>query len=115
MSEGDLVARILSFLEGLGIIAWRQNSGVAKRRGYRIRLAPKGTPDIIGAMRSGRMFALETKDVGAKETGKKKLATKEAQDRWRRTAEASGVLHAKVYTWEQFREVWDDWSAKEAA
>ena len=115
MAEAVLVARILAFLEALGVLAWRQNSGVAKRGGYRIKLAPVGTPDIVGALRSGRMFGIETKDQGARETGKKMRATKEAQERWQRTASASGVLYAKVYTWEQFRQVWDEWTTKEAA
>lgn len=45
--------------------AVRMNSGkVAVRRGW-MHLAPRGTPDIVGARR-GRMFACETK-VGPKE------------------------------------------------
>lgn len=66
MSESDIQREIL---EALGpynhIKIWRTNSGRAK---YNIRLAPAGTPDIIGYIiwgkNAGKFLGIEVKEPG---------------------------------------------------
>ena len=62
MSESDLVRATLDALAKLGFWAWRTNSGVAVgASGARVKLAPPGTPDILGVTSDGRLFGLEAK------------------------------------------------------
>jgi hypothetical protein len=80
--EGDIQRGILVALGDLGICAWRQNSGTA--RGGKIKLAPAGTPDIIGWLPvSGRMLAIEVKKPGEEPAPH--------QLEWLHRARASGV------------------------
>jgi len=57
-SEADVQKRILEYLRLRGFKVWRQNSGRGQNN---IRLAPKGTSDIIGCLPGGRFIALEVK------------------------------------------------------
>lgn len=66
--ETDLAARIRDAINGLtNATVWREQCGqVRVRRGY-MRLAPAGTPDIVGYLPGGRMVALEVKRPKGKE------------------------------------------------
>lgn len=74
-SEAQIQNAILDYLMLRGVLAWRTNSGdllITNNNGSsrRIKLAPKGTADIIGIMPdgSGRLLAIETKDRKGKQT-----------------------------------------------
>lgn len=49
-----------------GYCVWRMNAGSIPYRGYRIKLAPTGTADVIGLTPWGRFLAIETKAPGQK-------------------------------------------------
>ena len=64
MSETDLQRAILGALERVypTSVWWRANAGVVRRSGRTIRLAPEGTPDIMGVLApDGRSVAIEIK------------------------------------------------------
>ena len=65
MTETDIQRDILAYLKLRGICAWRVNAG---RASYNIRLAPKGTPDIIGYLPDGRFLGIEVKRPGKNPT-----------------------------------------------
>ncbi len=79
--ETPLKAAILDVLHAYGIEAWSCPSGHARRG--RIRMAPKGTPDVIGYLSGGRMIALEVKRPGEE--------LKPHQAAWLAKARAAGV------------------------
>lgn len=58
MKEGDLKQPIIDYIKLLGGDLIRINSG-----GYHhgVRLAPAGTPDLIGYLKGGRHLEIETK------------------------------------------------------
>ena len=64
-SEHEIQTAILHYLQLQGIKAIRSNSGMisTETRGRRrmIRLAPVGTPDILGCLPNGRFLAIEVK------------------------------------------------------
>lgn len=68
LTEAGIQKAILDYLHYRKIFAWRTNSGVAwqhsKDKSYPIRLAPKGTADIIGVLPNGRFLAIEVKKKG---------------------------------------------------
>jgi hypothetical protein len=84
MSEHDIQSSILELITRKGGIATRVNSGgsIAKRGKY-IRLAPKGTSDIIACYRGVPLY-IEVKRDG-------ECATDEQIDFLERVAEAGGV------------------------
>jgi hypothetical protein len=59
--EADLVPEILAYLKLLGFRCWRCNSGKVRVGRHWVRLAPEGTPDIIGFDRSGVFIGIECK------------------------------------------------------
>lgn len=59
MSDDGLVPIVLDYLAKVGIMAWRTQSG-ALRHG-KIKLAKKGTSDIIGCLPDGHFLAIECK------------------------------------------------------
>lgn len=67
-SEKEIQKSILDYLSLKGINAWRTNSGIQfstyKDKSYITRLAPKGTPDIIGFLNDGRFLGIEVKKPG---------------------------------------------------
>lgn len=69
-SEREIQKTILDYLALKGINAWRTNSGIQfstyKDRSYITRLAPKGTPDIIGFLNDGRFLGIEVKKLDGK-------------------------------------------------
>lgn len=67
MSEQELTRGILDALAHLpGVEAWRNNTGVAKAHGHRIRFGKVGSGDIMGILADGRHFELEVKVPGGK-------------------------------------------------
>ena len=65
MTETQIQKDILDFLEAHPAVLYvfRCNSGTAKAKGFRVRMAPAGTPDIIGWMKSGKALAIEVKTI----------------------------------------------------
>lgn len=62
MTEQEIQKSILTCLGYLqGVIAWRQNTGVAKANGFRIRFGHVGSGDISGILRGGRRLEIEVK------------------------------------------------------
>ena len=64
MTETQIQAQILEYLEHWCPVVARINAGEALRGGRRIRLAPEGWSDIIGVTRDGRFLAVEVKRPG---------------------------------------------------
>jgi hypothetical protein len=92
VSETALTSAVLSALHKMpGVTAWRCNSGV---RG-RVRLAPAGTPDIIGYLSSGRFLGIETKASHKDACACESCA---AQRAWGSRAKANGVLYLRART-----------------
>lgn len=48
--ERETTPEILKWLNDNGTVAWRMNSGAAKKGSHWIRMAPEGTPDIMGIL-----------------------------------------------------------------
>jgi len=87
--ETALKAAIIAAVNATGLaVVWNSPAGkVPARRGW-VQLAPKGTPDIVGYMRDGRLVAIEVKlpkDGTA-------AARRETQQAWRDRAAASGCV-----------------------
>lgn len=72
--------------------------------GRLIKLAPPGTPDILGVLPggSGRMFGLEVKTA----TGKQSVA----QIAWQKRAEESGVRYRVVRSVAEALAAIDEWT-----
>lgn len=68
MTETEIQKAILRALEAKAIFAWRVNSGSTAAPGGRIRLAPAGTPDIVGILPGGKAFGIEVKKLGKNPT-----------------------------------------------
>lgn len=68
-TESAIQKGILDYL-GMkrGVVAWRNNSGTAQvkmgTKDYWMKLAPKGTPDIIGYLPDGKFLGIEVKKKG---------------------------------------------------
>lgn len=69
-SETSIVKSILDYLALHHIWAFKCNSGQTmgsyKGRSWVIRLAPTGTPDILGYLPGGKLLAIEVKRPGKK-------------------------------------------------
>lgn len=67
-SEKEIQKTILDYLALKGINAWRTNSGIQfstyKGKEHVVRLAPRGTPDIIGFLSDGKFLGIEVKKPG---------------------------------------------------
>ena len=86
--ESDIQALILIYVTSLpGSYFWRQNTGVFndEQGRRRVRACPKGTPDIIGALK-GRFIAIEVK------RGKGGVHTVD-QKNWQRNCERAGGIY----------------------
>lgn len=74
MKTNDLTKQAIDYLTTHGYVVWRTNAGYIKSN---VRLAPKGTPDIIGYSPKGRFVGIEIKgpnDV-IRDSQKKWIAT----------------------------------------
>ncbi len=61
-TETDLVYQVLDYLRLRGILAWRNNSGMAMgASGTRVKIGLAGSSDILGMMPGGRFLAIECK------------------------------------------------------
>ena len=60
-AEGDLVRAALTYLEMVGVFAWRNNTGALKVGKRFIRFGHKGSGDILGVLSAGRMLSVECK------------------------------------------------------
>ena len=86
MKEAELVSTAIKELLLRGVLAWREQSGsVQTKWNTHLKLAPKGTSDIVGCLPpNGRFLAAEAK------TGNRK--TTPEQDRFLKVIkEAGGV------------------------
>ena len=62
MSEQELQRAILDRLSVMpGVWCWRQNTGVARMAGGRVRFGLVGSGDISGGLQGGRRLELEVK------------------------------------------------------
>jgi Holliday junction resolvase len=86
MTETELQRSILDYLKARGICAWRANSGYVRKN---IKLAPPGTPDIIGYTAQGTFFGIEVKKPGCEPS--------KIQKQWHDQARAAGC-HIYVAT-----------------
>ncbi len=78
--ERDLIKDVLIILDGVGIYAWRNNSGAAGAGKGFVRFGLKGSADIIGLLPpSGKFLAIECKA----RRGKPTLAQEEFLERIR--------------------------------
>jgi hypothetical protein len=92
MTEQDLTRAIIEALTARRVWCWRNNAGVTvvgqgKSRRV-IRMAPAGSPDIIGVIGNGRMFGLEVKTATVKVSS--------SQREWAIIAAAHGVRYQVV-------------------
>ena len=81
VTETEIQKDIMDYLKLKGIKAWRNNSGQAR---YNIKLAPNGTPDIIGYLPNGKFLGIEVKKP------KKKLSPD--QELWHSQAILAGCV-----------------------
>ena len=58
MTTGELTTAVMDALTLKGYVVWRNNSGKARRN---VRMAPPGTPDIIGYAPNGTFVGVEIK------------------------------------------------------
>lgn len=70
LTEKDVLKSITDFFALFKYIkVWRNNSGIAQVKGkgnldYWLKLAPKGTPDLIGYLPDGKFIGIEVKKPG---------------------------------------------------
>lgn len=102
--EKDIQRAILTRLALGGVWCWRVNSGAMVTDGRLIKLAPPGTPDILGVLPdgSGQLFGLEVKTA----TGKQSVA----QIAWQQRAEKSGVRYRVVRSADEAWDAIGEWS-----
>lgn len=111
MSETDLKAATLKALHALGLYAISVPSGAILKGSRCIRLAPKGTADILVILPpNGRAGWLELKDGAKAKTDKKRA---ELQRAFGEARKAEGCYHAQVVTVEEAAEAVYRWRFKE--
>lgn len=94
-SEKEIQSRILAFLKRKKVLHVRVNSGFIYAKGYMIRLAPVGFPDII-AFRSGITTGIEVK--------KKGRVIDPPQLDWCHSLRTQGMDYIVVYSTDQVKE-----------
>jgi len=65
--ETKIVREVLSLLRDHHILAFRNNTGVARIGGRWVRFGVPGSPDIIGVLPGGRFLGIEVKTATGKE------------------------------------------------
>jgi hypothetical protein len=93
--ENKLTRQILEHFELRGHWAMKTNAGYIRKN---VKLAPKGTPDIIGYMPDGKFIGIEVKDLDG--------VVRESQEEWIRKAQENNVRTWIIRSWEQFEEVY---------
>lgn len=107
--EGDIVKACLSYLQAIGVMAWRSNTGATERtdvigRKRFVRFGTKGSPDIMGIMGGGRFLGIECKMPGKPQSDDQRAW--EASCKVQRleqavaTAERAIVRFVGSYSWE---------------
>lgn len=96
-AEGDLVRAALSYLKVMGILSWRNNTGMLKdRNGRPVRYGCTGSGDIFGIVSGGRFLSVECK------VGKNKES--DAQAEFRRDVLAAGGLAVVIRSLDELEE-----------
>lgn len=108
-AEAQILHDVLAAMGVRHAWCWRENSGTiviknGKKRRV-IRLAPSGTPDILGFLSSGRGFGLEVKTKTGRQSNSQKL--------WQAKAEKRGVRYAVVRSYREALAIYDSWEASE--
>lgn len=106
MSEQDLTRAIIQALTAKHIWCWRNNAGGTTisdpKYGRRfIRMAPAGSPDIMGVIGLGRLFGIEVKVGNGKQS--------ESQIEWEKKAVAHGVFYGVARSISQALELVEAW------
>lgn len=71
--EGDLVRAALNYLKAVGVLAWRNNTGMLfDRTGRPVRYGFTGSGDIFGITAGGRFLSIECKVGKNKESDSQK-------------------------------------------
>lgn len=71
LSESHVQRQILDWLERKGIFHYRQNTGVARLKGFHVRFGTRGAPDIVAIYR-GMYVGIEVKKLGKLQTEEQK-------------------------------------------
>lgn len=79
VTETEIKKLIMEYMNAAGYTVWVTNAGYARRN---IKLAPPGTPDIIGYSPKGRFVGIEVKKPGCRPT--------EIQEKWHEAARSAG-------------------------
>lgn len=87
--EQDITRAVLEAVNRSGLaVVWRNQSGQVRVARGVMRLAPEGSPDIVGFTRHGRFVGIETKAPKAR-TSKDR---RESQEGWRALIRAAGGI-----------------------
>lgn len=86
LTTNELTREAIRLLTAHHFTVWRTNAGKAR---YNVRLAPPGTPDLIGYGPGGRFVGIEIKGDGDD--------MRESQKAWREKAANSGAFVAEVH------------------
>ena len=100
MTANDLTKLVRELLEFHGHTVWRGNAGYVRKN---VKLAPSGTPDLIGYGPHGRFVAFEIK-VG-------KDAVRESQAEWMTAALEKGVFARVIRSLEDIEEAIKEFDA----
>ncbi len=98
MTETELQKQILDYLKMQGLCVWRTNCGYVKKN---VKLAPDGTPDIIGYLPDGKFLGIEVKLPG------KEL--RPSQEKWLNTAKNNNCAVLVAYSVEDVERYLTDW------
>lgn len=87
--ETALKAAVIEAINATGLaVVWSTPSGGIRVGARYIKLAPTGTPDILGYLRDGRLLAIECKTT----TGRTDKIRAQLQQAWRDRAADAGCV-----------------------
>jgi hypothetical protein len=102
--ESVLQKAIIDYLNKIGIIAWRNNTGAFKLshggKSRFVRFGLPGAADIFGVLKDGRFIAIEIKRKG--------MVPTELQMRWMDWINGNGAWVFWVDSWKAFETVCRD-------